>query len=284
MAKKPPTAAGYVPEQTSRVYQTCLYVATKLGDLLEDLVIVGGLVPTLLIDQQSLPAGAEPHVGTMDLDFGLAFALVGDDRYQELAERLRNAGFEPDKNADGQLTRQRWRIGDPSVTVDFLIEPDDAASKPGRLFNLQADFAAIIVPGIHLAFQDRKKVNISGSTIKGETAARDVWVCGAGAFVVLKALAFQIRGENKDAYDLYYVIRNYGKGIADVVGQLRPLLDDEATKTALSFLKTDFLDSNAIGPKRVSEFMFGRSNDNLQAEVVGFVREIINECARRPSS
>ena len=28
--------------------QTCLYVATKLGDLLHDLIVVGGLVPSLL--------------------------------------------------------------------------------------------------------------------------------------------------------------------------------------------------------------------------------------------
>lgn len=112
----------------------------------------------------------------MDLDLGLAFALVGEDRYQELAERLRNAGFQPDTNAEGQPTRQRWRISDPPVTVDFLIEPEDAVSKAGKLFNLEADFAAIIAPGMHLAFQDKKKVSISGTTINGESATREVWV------------------------------------------------------------------------------------------------------------
>ena len=32
-------------------------------------------------------------------------------------------------------------------------------------------------------------------------------MCGPGAFVVLKALAFRDRGEPKDAYDLVYVLR-----------------------------------------------------------------------------
>jgi len=45
---------------------------------------VGGLVPSLLIDQQNLPANVTPHVGTLDLDLGLAFALVGEPRYQEV--------------------------------------------------------------------------------------------------------------------------------------------------------------------------------------------------------
>ena len=43
-------------------------MASKLGDLMDDLVVVGGLVPSLLIDQADLPEGATEHVGTMDLD------------------------------------------------------------------------------------------------------------------------------------------------------------------------------------------------------------------------
>ena len=50
-----------------------------------ELVVVGGLVPSLLIDQQNLPENVTPYVGTMDLDLGLAFALVGQERYQEMA-------------------------------------------------------------------------------------------------------------------------------------------------------------------------------------------------------
>ena len=108
MPEKPTTAAGYPPEQVARVKATCLYLATKLGDLMPELVVVGGLVPSLLIDQQNLPANVTARVGTMDLDLGLAFALVGEARYKEVAERLRNAKFAPDKNDEGKATRQRW--------------------------------------------------------------------------------------------------------------------------------------------------------------------------------
>ena len=55
MPEKPTTAAGYPPDQVARVKATCLYLATKLGDLMPELVVVGGLVPSLLIDQQNLP-------------------------------------------------------------------------------------------------------------------------------------------------------------------------------------------------------------------------------------
>lgn len=213
MPEKPTTAAGYAPDQVARVKSTCLYLATKLGDLMGELVVVGGLVPSLLIDQEHLPENVTPHVGTLDLDLGLAFALVGEERYQAVVERLRAAGFEMDKNEEGQPTRQRWRISEPPVTVDFLIEPENSAEAlAGRLFPLTRDWAAIIAPGLHLAFTNNQTVTLDGRTIIGETARRDIRVCGAGAFVVLKALAFHIRGENKDAYDLFYLLRNYGRG------------------------------------------------------------------------
>jgi len=102
MPEKPTTAAGYAPDQVARVKSTCLYLATKLGDLMDELVVVGGLVPSLLIDQAHLPENVTAHVGTLDLDLGLAFALVGEQRYQGVVERLRAAGFEMDKNEEGQ--------------------------------------------------------------------------------------------------------------------------------------------------------------------------------------
>ena len=279
MPEKPTTAAGYPPDQIARVKATCLYLATKLGDLMPELVVVGGLVPSLLVEQENLPENVTPHVGTMDLDLGLAFALVGEQRYQEVAERLRKAKFSPDKNEEGQPTRQRWRISDPPVTVDFLIEPEKSAeAQAGRLFPLTKDWASIIAPGLHLAFKNNRKVTLSGKTIVGETAERVIRVCGAGAFVVLKGLAFHIRGENKDAYDLFYLLRNYGRGVSDVVAELRPLFPDESAARALEYLRADFKDSESIGPRRVAEFLYGRTDANTQADAVGFVRQLLDEC------
>lgn len=279
MPEKPATAAGYPPEQVARVRATCLYLATKLGDLMSELVVVGGLAPSLLIDQENLPANVSPHVGTLDLDLGLAFALVGQHRYQTVAERLRNAGFKADVNEDGKPTRQRWRISDPPVTVDFLIEPEqNSEAQAGRLFPLAQDWAAIIAPGLHLAFKNFQTVTLAGKTILGETASRDIRVCGAGAFVLLKAMAFRIRGENKDAYDLFYLLRNYGQGVSDVAAQLRPLLSDASAIKALAYLRADFLDAETIGPRRVAEFLYGRPDADIQADAAGFVRHLLAEC------
>ena len=67
MPEKPSRAAEYSKEQVQLVKDTCLYVATILRDYMEQTVVVGGLVPSILIDQKNLPDGADSHVGTTDL-------------------------------------------------------------------------------------------------------------------------------------------------------------------------------------------------------------------------
>ena len=233
----------------------------------------------LIVDQKQAKS---KHTGTLDLDVGLAVALLDDRRYQKIAERLRQAGFTEDVNEEGNPTHQRWRIDGPSaVTVDFLIPPGDTGKKGGSVWNLEPNFAAIVAPGLSLAFRDRVAVELSGKTIVGERATRTVWASGPGAFVVQKALAFGLRGENKDAYDLVYVLREYGDRLDDVVKHLTPLLDDQDAQTALAHLDEDFATVDSVGPMRYAEFVTGGPDDDVQADALGAVRELLRLCGRR---
>jgi hypothetical protein len=270
---KPKTADGYTPDQLQQVQATCLYLASILGDFLDELVIVGGLVPSLLVG--SSVSAEEAHVGTADLDLGLQVGLLDSHRYQALAERLRGSGFEAGTNADGRVTRQLWRHPATSATIDFLIAPASSEQKGGSLQDLEADFAAMITPGLALAFRDREFVRVEGRTLLGEALSRDIPVCGPGAFVVLKALAFRGRGENKDAYDIHYVLRHFGESVEVVAERLKPLLDDSVAREAVGYLREDFAALDSIGPSRVAAFL-GRSDDDaFKADVAGLVERLM---------
>ena len=93
------------------------------------------------------------------------------------------------------------------VTVDFLIPPNDKMNDRGAIHHIESDLAAIVTPGLELAFQDRYWKELSGPHSSGASASRSIPVCGPGAFTVLKALAFGNRTENKDAYDLSKLYR-----------------------------------------------------------------------------
>jgi hypothetical protein len=207
--RKPRHRSGYGREETEQVEATLLTVAVTLGALMDRICIVGGLVPSLLIDRD---LGPDPetdagHPGTSDLDVGLAVALLDDGQYAEIGERLRQEGFGPDENEKGNSTPQRWKLGSLKVTIDFLLPPIPGAERGGGMHPLEADLSAMITPGLQLAQMERVEVELDGHTLKGEQAKRTIPVCGPASFIVLKALAFNDRGEPKDTFDLVYVLR-----------------------------------------------------------------------------
>jgi hypothetical protein len=284
MENKPTLASGYSSAAVQLAHSASLYIATKLGDLRDDLVIVGGLVPSLIVPQGQLAADRPLHVGTMDVDLGLAIAILDGQRYHELCERLRNAGFEPDTNEAGRPTNQRWRIESDgrTVAVDFLIPASLETDRGGALRNFEEGFAAIVTPGLELAFDDKRLVTLAGETLHHEQASRELWVCEAGAFTVLKALAFEGRGENKDAYDLVYLLQNYGTSIDDVVQRLEPLLKSPFAEKALQILERDFADVDSVGTKRVAEFLGDAEEATIRADAAGAVRSLLRLC--RPTA
>jgi len=94
----------------------------------------------------------------------------------------------------------------------------------------------------------------------------------------LKALAFRNRGDNKDAYDLYYHIRNYGSGVEDIADALKPLLKEKETKEAIGILREDFAAIDSVGVVRAAHFISGGPNETIQADVVGFVQKLLDLC------
>ncbi len=269
--RKPPTAAFYSPVDLERVRSACLTLATYLGSFIDDLVVVGGLAPSLLIEAER---AREPHAGTQDLDLGMSLAILEEHRYVALIHHLRSANFEPDVTQAGMRANHRWRHREEDVTVDFLIPSNAAADAKVRI--IAEDLSAVVASALPLAFRDRRKIQLTGKTLRGEMATRRLWVCGPGAFIVLKALAFRGRGENKDAYDLLYVLENFGAAyVVEVADALRPLLDDPATREALAVLRADFTHPSHTGPIRAAEFLSRSGVGRFLEDRVGAVLELL---------
>jgi predicted nucleotidyltransferase len=285
MRDKPTSVNGYSVEETTRVRRACLYLATKLGDLIDkaEIVVVGGLVPTLTIDESELPQDALLHVGTLDLDLALALRLLESDAYEELAQRLRQAGFEYDANEMGNDTLQRWRMSSrPGFTVDFLVPTIEGGPPSGAPHRLK-QMAAIAIDGLQLAFEDCLEYTFENEqTIENELVTRrSIWICGPAAFVALKALAFRNRGENKDAYDLYYLLHYYDGGVEAIVDRIdEGLLAFPSMQAAIQILHDDFLQTTALGPQRVAAFLMDPS-EMLRRAVVADVQAFLDVLRRK---
>lgn len=281
MNDKPRHRSGYTAAETELVRSACLTVAVTLGAYLSDVVVVGGLVPSLLIDSQptTIDGIGESHPGTNDLDLGLSLALLEAQRYTEISTRLRSEGFEPDENEAGNKTVQRWRLA--GLKVDFLMPPAPGQEQTRRVQNLESDFGALVTPGLELAFEERVDVEIAGSTLKGEHAQRTLPVCGAGAFVVLKAFAFGDRAEPKDAYDLVYVIRGTPGAADTVAAKLREHARShrDLVDRAMAGLAQDFKSPDHIGPQRAAEFEYldPEARDEAAADAHGHIDDLLRK-------
>jgi hypothetical protein len=99
---------------------------------MDRLTVVGGLAPYLLVPPQTLPEGVQ-HVGTLDLDLGLALAGIHDPSlYDRITETLLKTGFAVEKDREGRKTlRWRWPAsGMPRVWIDFIPDADIGGEVP----------------------------------------------------------------------------------------------------------------------------------------------------------
>lgn len=286
-ADKPRHRSGYRREETEQVEMVCLTVMATLGAYIEDLCVVGGLVPQLLIDRGLDPTETQEdrHPGTNDFDVALAVAVLDGSRYAELSKRLRREGFGPNQNDEGNDVRQRWRLGDLPATIDFLIAPAPGHEEDRRLQDLESDFAALVTKSLEFAFAERTEVELEGFTLKGERLTRTVPVCGPAAFVVLKALAFADRIEPKDAFDLVYVIRRYPGAPDSIVERLamHAEIDGNLVGSALAKLASDFATPDGIGPQRAASFDVDQPEflADAAADAHGYVDDLLSGCRGR---
>lgn len=266
------TAADYLPEDVALVRSVCLTIATVLGDLVdEDIVFVGGFVPSLLIPR--VPAGVEPHVGTRDADIGISMPTLSEGRYEQISKSLRDSGFEPDKNDKGRPTPQRWRHTSlKRIVIDFLIP---VVNKEGVIFWMEDDFAAIQTKALPLAFSDRRRVTLEGLTLSGAKATREVWCCGPGAFIVMKALAHKRREKPKDAYDLWFMATYFGRGPAEVADTILPYVREETVIEAIALLQSDFADVDRLGPVRAAYFLRRAGDAAFLQQVVASISVLL---------
>ena len=90
--------------------QSVEVVAAALGDLCDELVLVGGCAASLLIDAPTAPL---PRV-TYDVDLIAVVAALRN--YHALEERFAQRGFKRDVSPDAPICR--WRIG--AIEVDLM--------------------------------------------------------------------------------------------------------------------------------------------------------------------
>jgi len=225
-----------------------------LGEYRDSMVLIGGWVPDLL-----LPGAVPPHTGSLDVDVLLdPGPLREEDRYAELVELL--------KRLDYQLTDKPFKLakavqvdeGEPIfVEVDFLL-PRKPKTKRGKVM---PDFRAIEADGARFALGHREALTFNGRMPDGRQNTITIQVASLPAFIVMKAYALDGRDKLKDAYDLYFCLKNAVEGPKGLARLLRPDLENPEVRRALEILTSKFSTPDDYGPSSVAMFLDPKDPD-----------------------
>lgn len=259
MVKAEPQSAGdYLPRSFTAVRQTLVEIAQILGSFQGKFAVIGGAVPWLLLHPEDMA-----HVGTLDIDLALDPQALAGTEYAELVDVLRDHGYNQREGARAfQLVREvpASDEGPPiDVYVDFLMPRHAVVEK--RDTPLIKDFAVQRADGADLAIDFQTMVEIE-EAMPGSTGHNRVEIAVASipALLAMKGHALAGRLKRKDAYDIYYCVRNYPGGPEALADDCRPLLERSSAAKGYAKIASKFRDDEDYGPTCVREFVEGTGN------------------------
>lgn len=250
---EPQRASDYDDRTTAAVKAVLIEIGQILGSFKGKFAVVGGAVPWLLLnDNEDMQ-----HVGTLDLDIGLDAEALGDGEYANLVEELLSHGYAQSQQLRRfQLVRQ-INAGDGGppidVIIDFLRPRDTEIVK--NVPPLISDFAVQGADGADLALRFYQMVAISGNMPNGGTNRVEVAVCSIPALLAMKGHAIEGRYKQKDAYDIYYCVRNYPGGPDALAEECRPVLEIASGQAGYMFIAQKFDSVDGFGPTCVGGFV-----------------------------
>ena len=271
---EPQVASDYDDRTTAAVKSVLVEIGQILGSFEGRFAIIGGAVPWLLLDGADMP-----HVGTADVDLGLNPAALGDGEYARLVESLQKHGYlQRDSLRRFQLVRTvpaRDDGPDIDIIVDFLMPRDAEIAKNAP--PLVSQFAVQRADGADLAFRFHQMVTIEGLMPNGDRNRVSIAVASIPALLAMKGYAVANRLKRKDAYDIYYSIRNFPDGIDALVEATQPLIDVESALQGYLSISEKFRNVEDFGPSSVRRFVEGtdllgdRTADQWQQDAFGQV-------------
>lgn len=269
MMLKPKHRGGYGLTHTELCERTLLTLLRGLGPWKRGVFVGGGLVPKYLLQRRPPTIElARPHVGTTDVDLVLDLDIIaGIEAYRRLEDNLKAMQFERGKNDEGNPQHFSWRRRvEPGATVvvDLLCSGD--IPEGGQVLPLPGErrLSALRIPGAHLVFRDSVDVEISGKLLDDQGEATEtIRVAGVVPFIVLKALAYEDRIEEKDAYDLIFCLMYYGAGPKDVATEFADRLkrwqEEPLLAKALEILRRRFAsDGGGRGDRKDGPVSYAR--------------------------
>ncbi len=274
MALEPQSANDYDDRTTAAARSVLVEIGQILGSHQGKFALIGGSLPGLLIAEDDMP-----HVGTLDIDLSLDPEALDDGEYKLLVEALMGQGYAQ------TATTRRFQLarsvpasdgGAPiEILVDFLMARDAVVFKNDP--PLVDGFAVQKADGAGLALKYNELITVEGKMPGGAVNSVKIAVASIPALLAMKGFALNNRKKAKDAYDVYYCVRNYAGGPTALADACRPLMKDPVAVEGFACVVAKYRRLDFFGPASVRAFvedtgvLDGRTPEQWQQDAFGQV-------------
>ena len=242
-------AVEYPPREVLACRMAMIEVFTILGEYRDRIALVGGWIPPLLA-----PESATLHTGSLDIDLAVDTNRIGDNAYRTIRDALIRRGYEQTDQPFRFFRSVMLEDGEPvKVAVDFLAGEYGGTGDTHRTRPVQ-DLRARKARGCDLVFDHTVAVRISGLMQDGARNEVPIKIAGPVPFLVMKGMALWDRMNQKDAYDIYWLVRYYPGGIAALTAEFTPVLHNALVVEGLAKIRSKFPAVDAIGPVWAAQF------------------------------
>lgn len=242
------TRRDYTAEGVEAARSVLIELVHLLGEYKDDIVLIGGWVPEVL-----LPHYTGPHVGSLDVDIALNHQKIQEEGYKRIEALLQRRGYRQGEQPFIFFRTVKVDDKEIDVEVNLLAGEYEGTSKSHRHQKIQG-IRARKVRGCDLVFEMRKEIKIEGRLPNGAHDAVTVRVSSIAPFLVMKGMAMDARIKEKDAWDIYYCVLNYPGGIDSLAEEFKPHLHHGLVREGLQKIAGKFSSEKAFGPKSIADF------------------------------
>ncbi len=243
------TRRDYTAEAVEAARSVLIELTHLLGEYRDDIVLIGGWVPELLLPQEP-----RPHVGSMDIDLALNHLNIADG-YARIEELLRSRGYYQEEGRQPYIFFRDVPVREGKVTVQVdLLSGEYEGTGKGRRHQVVQDLRARKVRGCDIAFDMAEEISIEGEIPGGGFDRVTIRVASIVPFLVMKGMALDERLKEKDAWDIYYCVQVFPGGIEALAEEFRPHLTHGLVREGLAKISKHFSDIKSIGPRFVADF------------------------------
>lgn len=255
------TKSNYTEQENRACLSVLLEFMTILGEFRENIVVIGGNVPSLL-----LPEAKEKHIGTLDVDLALDFRQIRLDAYNTILKILKEKGYYQKPETQPfiffrDVTDEKDRR--MTVELNLLAGEYGGTSKSHRHQKIQ-NIKARKTRGCDLVFENAVKIKISGLLPNGAENEVIIKVASIGPFLVTKGMALWESGKEKHAYDIYYCCKYFPGGLESLAQAINPIRNVKLAKEGLGKIHSKFATVNSIGPNWVVDFLEVSGNEERE--------------------